>query len=278
MTTRDTAGTPAPSRAQLIADTAIGLLATRGLRGLTHRAVDEAAGLPQGSTSNHARTRAALLETTVRRLAVREAEVLTPREMPPAGGGAEGDAEGDADSSAGTGAGNGTGTGIDEEGQGREEGRELTPGALADRVALALYRYLAHHRPLLVARYEIALEATRRPELRAAYDRTGTAAFGAPLTAMLKAAGSADPHRHTVMLLSWCDGTLFTCTAGTFNTETPTESELRASVREMLAGMLGVTVLDDAGGSAGDGSGEGSRRGNGIAPRGRGAQDGSHDD
>ncbi|HLL33473.1 MAG TPA: TetR/AcrR family transcriptional regulator, partial [Streptomyces sp.] len=49
------------SRADLVADTALALLAERGMRGLTHRAVDEAAGLPQGSTSNVARTRQALL-------------------------------------------------------------------------------------------------------------------------------------------------------------------------------------------------------------------------
>jgi len=56
-------------RAALIADTAIALIAERGLRGLTHRAVDEAAGLPSGSTSNLARTRAALLETALARIA-----------------------------------------------------------------------------------------------------------------------------------------------------------------------------------------------------------------
>ncbi|NUP52351.1 MAG: TetR family transcriptional regulator, partial [Catenulispora sp.] len=64
------------SRPDLIGDTAIALLAERGLRGLTHRAVDEAAGLPPGSTSNHARTRSALLETTFARLCRLEAEVF----------------------------------------------------------------------------------------------------------------------------------------------------------------------------------------------------------
>ncbi|MDJ1135631.1 TetR/AcrR family transcriptional regulator [Streptomyces iconiensis] len=209
--TRRTSAAPTP-RAELIADTAIALLAERGLRGLTHRAVDEAAGLPQGSTSNHARTRAALLETTVRRLAVREARVLTPDEMPPeAGGTAQ---------------------------------QQADPEALAGLIASALHRYLAHNKPLLVARYELALEATRRPELRAFYDRTGAASFGAPLNAMLRSAGSTDPRRHTLMLLSWCDGVLFSCTAGTYSTEAPTEAELRASMREMLTGMLGATALD----------------------------------
>lgn len=56
-------------RAALIADTVIALIADRGLRGLTHRAVDEAAGLPAGSASNHARTRAALLALALTRIA-----------------------------------------------------------------------------------------------------------------------------------------------------------------------------------------------------------------
>lgn len=42
-------------------DAAIDLLATGGLRALTHVRVDERAGLPKGSTSNYFRTRAALL-------------------------------------------------------------------------------------------------------------------------------------------------------------------------------------------------------------------------
>lgn len=42
-------------------DAAIELLGTRGLKALTHRQVDERAGLPQGSTSNYFRTRDALL-------------------------------------------------------------------------------------------------------------------------------------------------------------------------------------------------------------------------
>lgn len=86
MATRSTRSTGS-SRAELIADTALTLLAERGMRGLTHRAVDELAGLPQGSTSNHARTRQALLEAAVRRQAEREARVLTPDEMPVGTGG-----------------------------------------------------------------------------------------------------------------------------------------------------------------------------------------------
>ncbi|MGW1931081.1 TetR/AcrR family transcriptional regulator, partial [Streptomyces sp. NPDC001919] len=74
------------SRADRIGDAALDLLVERGMRGLTHRAVDERAGLPQGSTSNHARTRQALLETAVRRQVQLESRVLTPDELPGAAG------------------------------------------------------------------------------------------------------------------------------------------------------------------------------------------------
>ncbi len=59
------------TRPQVIADAAVHLIATEGLRALTHRAVDTAAGLPQGSTSYYAQTRAALLELVAHRLAER---------------------------------------------------------------------------------------------------------------------------------------------------------------------------------------------------------------
>jgi DNA-binding transcriptional regulator YbjK len=55
-----------------IADAAIHLVASRGLRGLTHRAVDAEAGLPPGSTSYYLRTRAALLTACVNRMLERD--------------------------------------------------------------------------------------------------------------------------------------------------------------------------------------------------------------
>ena len=189
-------GTP---RAELIADTALALLAERGMRGLTHRAVDEAAGLPQGSTSNHARTRQALLEAAVRRLAEREAAVLTVTEMPAALGGG---------------------------------------GDLLDGLALALHRYLTEHSRLLVARYELALEATRRPELREFYDRTGSR-FRGPLGALMAEAGSPEPERHALTLIAWCEGLMFSCAAGSYHAAVPSLEELRTGFAELLRGMLG---------------------------------------
>ncbi|MGY0022435.1 TetR/AcrR family transcriptional regulator [Streptomyces sp. cg35] len=189
----------AASRPDRIADAALVLLAERGMRGLTHRAVDEVAHLPQGSTSNYARTRLALLEAAVRRLAAREGRVLAVDELP-----------------------------------------SPTDGlaALIDGMALALHRYLTQNPQLLICRYELALEATRRPELRTFFDDTGSQ-FRRPLTELLRAAGSRDPERHTLSLVAWTEGTMFSCVAGSFSTAVPSLAELRRGYGELLHGMLG---------------------------------------
>ncbi|MFE4588427.1 TetR/AcrR family transcriptional regulator [Streptomyces laurentii] len=64
------------SRRTLLADAALDVLADAGMRGLTHRAVDAAAGLPAGTTSAYFRTRSALLTALVRRLVARDQDEL----------------------------------------------------------------------------------------------------------------------------------------------------------------------------------------------------------
>ncbi|MFF1509746.1 TetR/AcrR family transcriptional regulator [Streptomyces sp. NPDC058326] len=58
-------------RREAIAESGIRIIAREGVRALTHRAVDREAGIPQGSTSHHARTRLALVELIVDALAAR---------------------------------------------------------------------------------------------------------------------------------------------------------------------------------------------------------------
>ncbi|MFE9856258.1 TetR/AcrR family transcriptional regulator [Streptomyces sp. NPDC005780] len=219
MATRTAAGS---SRAALITDAALALLTERGMRGLTHRAVDERAGLPQGSTSNYARTRQSLLEATVRRLAQREARVLAPGELPMPGAAPGRGTEGDG------------ATPSDPSGPAAPPG----PDALIAGLAAALHRYLTRHPDLLVCRYELALEATRRPELRAFYDATGRQ-FREPLEALMAAAGSPEPERHALSLVAWCEGLMFSCAAGSYHRSVPTEAELRTGFGELLRGMLG---------------------------------------
>ncbi|MEU6715986.1 TetR family transcriptional regulator [Nonomuraea sp. NPDC046802] len=58
-----------PARRQALADTAIELLASSGVHGLTHRAVEKAANLPPGTASNYFRSREALLVAAAERVA-----------------------------------------------------------------------------------------------------------------------------------------------------------------------------------------------------------------
>ncbi|MGM1059326.1 TetR/AcrR family transcriptional regulator [Saccharothrix sp. Mg75] len=113
-------------RMAVLADAAIHLVATRGMRGLTHRAVDAEAGVPLGSTSAYFRTRKALVEGVVRRLAeldaaeVAEAGADVPRE----------------------------------------------PDELAEALARVLDAWMTVGRERTLARYACLLEATHHPELR----------------------------------------------------------------------------------------------------------------
>jgi DNA-binding transcriptional regulator YbjK len=65
-----------PDRRTRIAETALTLVAEKGLKGLTHRAVDAAAVVPPGTTSNYFRSRAALVQAVNELLARRDAELL----------------------------------------------------------------------------------------------------------------------------------------------------------------------------------------------------------
>lgn len=71
--------TTAPSNRERVLAAAVELLGTRGLRALTHGRVDDAAGLPRGSTSNVFRTRSALLQGAV--------EAIVAAELPAVGAG-----------------------------------------------------------------------------------------------------------------------------------------------------------------------------------------------
>ncbi|MGR6924440.1 TetR/AcrR family transcriptional regulator [[Actinomadura] parvosata] len=105
---------------------ALATLAAEGTRGLTHRAVDRAAGLPSGSTSNCFRTRAALLQAAAERLGERISADLAALRL-----------RGDA-----------------------------SPQGAADAVAWLVEQWTSADRERWLARFELSLEATRRPEIR----------------------------------------------------------------------------------------------------------------
>ncbi|MEV8632006.1 TetR/AcrR family transcriptional regulator [Streptosporangium sp. NPDC051023] len=183
-------------RAELVAEAAITLLAERGMRGLTHRAVDEEAGLPPGSTSNLARTRLALLELALERLT--ELEIVAFASV-------------------------------------LDVGRTDEPAAFAEAAVQVLWTQLTVDRRRTVARYELALEATRRPELRKVYDEAGSR-FRDPAVAILAAAGSSDPVRHSRQIVAFSEGVMFDAIVGAG--AAPTLDDLRLGVGELLRGML----------------------------------------
>lgn len=61
-----------PNRREMLLDAAIRVLGERGMRALTHRAVDAEAGMAAGSTANYFPTREALLEAIVERVSAIE--------------------------------------------------------------------------------------------------------------------------------------------------------------------------------------------------------------
>jgi DNA-binding transcriptional regulator YbjK len=185
-------------RAARIGDAAIVILAERGMRGLTHRAVDQAAGLPPGTTSNYARTRAALVELALDRMTDLETADIAPR----LASGVPADAEG-----------------------------------FADLAAAVIHHSITVARTRMLARYELALEATRRPELRTIYDRAGELYRGGT-PALLAAIGSADPDRHARMFTAWVEGIMFDMIAGAGWRHEPTVDELRASLLEYLRAII----------------------------------------
>ncbi|WP_217241531.1 TetR/AcrR family transcriptional regulator [Streptomyces sp. AC555_RSS877] len=189
-----------PDRRDLIADAAISTVATAGLRGLTHRAVDAAAGLPAGSTSYYFRTRSALISACYLRLAALSVA--------------------DAD-------------------RWEADHERLDLDSAAGMLAALLHHWLTAARDRQLARFELSLEATRRPELRADLQTAGLSARS-KATALLTALGAPRPEPAADLLVAWTDGLLYDWLAGALATTRPLPdvAELTAVVRRMLKAAL----------------------------------------
>ena len=181
-------------RQDAIADAAIHLVATRGLRGLTHRAVDAEAGLPPGSTSYYLRTRDALLTACVNRMLARDVG-----------------------------------------GMSTPAGRDVPPLELMVGMTVGL----ARDRPDdLIARYELSLEASRQPELRAAINEGGRQ-LRVLLAQLLDGLGVPDPSEAAWPVAAMMDGLLYDRVAGAGATLSPEafEAGVRRSVTALIEGL-----------------------------------------
>lgn len=154
------------TRREELLDAAITVLGERGIHALTHRTVDATAGLPAGSTSNHFRTRDALLNAVVERFAARERaawEDLARRMYP------------------------------------------TTAHELAQVLVLAAKEATGKLRTLTLARYAILVEAGIHPSLRAQLSTTG-AGVNAWFMQWLRVAGSTDPERDGPIIMNHYTG------------------------------------------------------------------------
>lgn len=148
-----------------ILDAAIAVLGRQGVRGVTHRAVDAAAGVPLGTTSNYFRTRDALFDAVVDRFAERERAAF------------------DELASAAT---------------------PTTPQELASLLAAFTLTATGPRRELTLARFAILVEAAIRPQLQrklgeaAAQIRTWS-------TERMRAVGSVNPLRDVSIMANQVD-------------------------------------------------------------------------
>ncbi|MGW2375792.1 TetR/AcrR family transcriptional regulator [Kitasatospora sp. NPDC001683] len=165
-----TNGAGRPDRRTVLADAAIGVLADAGVRGLTHRAVDAAAGLPVGTTSAYLRTRQALLTALVRRLVE-----LDQGELQALG----------------------------------ERATVRSADELVENIReLMRHRLTGAGRRRSLARYACAVESVRDPELREILVPRENAGR-AVVRAFLADQGVADPDGRTATLLACIDGLVF---------------------------------------------------------------------
>lgn len=195
-------------RRGLVATSAIRIISRDGLRALTHRAVDQEAGIPQGSTSHHARTRIALLELVVDTLAER----------------AIADAERAADA-----------LGTTSQGE-----RQLSIAELAGVIA-ALVERLVERRDDMKARYALILELEDAPLLRRKLTtQSEVHAITREVTSSLLAgAGLPNSDERIEELISLTDSLVFTRTV--IHGTTPLESILTAYLRGVAPPPASVT-------------------------------------
>lgn len=157
-----------PSRQELLLDAAIEVLGNRGVRALTHRAVDATAGMPAGSAGNYFKTRDALVGAVVDRFVERDRaawEMIAGLVRP------------------------------------------STATELAGALTAYVRRAVGPDRAMTVARYSLFVEAALRPDLQArlAGSAGEIRRWGAEC---LRAIGSEDPDAECTAILDYLDGVM----------------------------------------------------------------------
>jgi len=183
-----------------LADAAIQILGTAGIHKLSHRAVDEQAWLPPGTASNYFPRRDDLLAAAAHRVAQ-----LNLADMAAAN---------------------------------REAPSPAGPDLLARLIGTALHDSATRHRIRYLAFFELALEATRQPQLAETIAQLGAAMADATL-AEHSALGLHTTPQQVRELITLYAGTLLTLVTGPPEAVTPERT--LALARCLVSGVLGTT-------------------------------------
>ena len=211
---------PAPNeqRRALLTDTAIALLAEAGVHGLTHRAVERHAGLPDGTASNYFRSREALLVATAERVGQLH--------------------QADMDAAAAAWSEKGNERLADRPSRRHQQAVTLsTEAQTVELITASLLDAATRHRDRYLAVFELRMESLRRPALAEALAAVVTTSFR--FTAGHHAALGLDiPPERIPLLITLYGGVLFTLV-----TEPSAEIDqpaVRALVEAFVHGALHV--------------------------------------
>jgi len=161
---------PDNARRTLLLQTTLSLIAERGIDGVTHRTVADAAGVSLGSTTYWFSSRHQMLSEALEHFARLEIETLRDHLESVLGGG-------------------------------------LSRDRLVDGFVALLVPQLGDQRWRTVAQYTLLTEAARRPELGPVV-REWTSAWADSLTALFDSLGSERPELESTMFLAMLDGLL----------------------------------------------------------------------
>lgn len=187
-------------RRRALADAAIAILARQGIHRLTHRNVDRHTALPAGTTANYFPQRDALLEAAAQRivdLALADMTAATVATPP----------------------------------------RQPRRPDLARLIGDSLHAAATGHRERYLAIYELLLEATRRPRLRATLSALSTATVESTL-ALHRHLGLPTTRAQVHTVTALYGGALFTLVTASAP-ETITRRQTRALARHIVTGVLG---------------------------------------
>jgi DNA-binding transcriptional regulator YbjK len=172
-------------------DAALSIVGSEGLRALTHRRIEDEAGLARGSARYHLGTNDQIIAATLEHAVLRDSRM--------------------------------------NEAVLAKVGFEALAGSTTSfpEILAALVSAFLENPGALRARYELLLEATRRPSLEAEAQRW-RAQFVSASELALTAAGQADPHTVAVLLVACIDGLVLDALI-TGRTNTPELAERAAA-------------------------------------------------